>query len=89
MIDTLHSKMVATNLEAELGGTVRPDPQHVCVENGVTWFEFNATYRDTQTGQTFNVTFWALDHADAERRIRCIRETAEVTGQIYATYPET
>lgn len=76
------------NIEAELGGTVRPNPEHVTVIDRQTWLEFNAAYRDSATGQEFNVSFWALDFADARRRIACMRETIAVTGQIYATYPE-
>lgn len=78
----------AVNIEAELCGTVRPNPEHVTVIGGQTWLEFNAAYRDSATGQEFNMSFWALDFADARRRIACMRETITVTGQIYATYPE-
>lgn len=78
----------AINLESELGGTVRPDPEHVCIVNGQEWFEFEASYTDAVSGKPFSFSFWALSFDDAKRRIECMRDTVHVTSQIYATYPE-
>mgnify|MGYP005614752121 FL=1 len=81
-------KYRTVNLEAELGVTVRPDPEHVCLVNGRQWFEFEASYTDTESGRPFSFSFWALSFDDARRRIECMRDTVTVTGQIYGTYPD-
>lgn len=65
-----------------------PHSDHVYIDaNGAQWFEYDIAYRDPQTGTRFRFTIWATDAIDAQRRIECVKTSAEVAGQIYATYP--
>lgn len=49
------------------------------------WFKFVVDYKDGDA--TFCFDIWALDAADAERRVAAIRATAEMKGMVYSAMP--
>lgn len=59
-----------------------PDSEHVYRDvDGSKWFEFGCEFADGD--KKYGFTIWAKDHADAERRLCLLRETATVCGKIY------
>lgn len=61
---------------------LQPDPQHVHVDaDGVTWHEFTCTYADGD--DEFVFPMWALDFADAERRLKLV-SSGRVDGQVFS-----
>lgn len=63
---------------------LQPDPAHVFTDaQGQTWCEFAVTFVDPE-GVEFCFALWALDHNDAERRVKALRETATLDGQIFS-----
>jgi hypothetical protein len=61
-----------------------PEQQHVYRDDlGVKWFEFTCEFKYGES--SFGFSIWALDAADAQRRMECLRATATVCGQVYAT----
>jgi hypothetical protein len=59
-----------------------PDAEFVTIIDGVTWFAFSASYQDGD--QEFSFQFWALDQADAERRVAVMRGNLKCDGQLFA-----
>jgi len=54
-------------------------------ERGCSWFKFTCSYRDGEDEFCFEI--WALNVADAERRLRAICQTAKVDGQLFHEVP--
>lgn len=52
---------------------------------GREWFVFTCSYADEDGRFCFKI--WALDHADAERRLALIGGSGTVDGQIFAEVP--
>ena len=67
----------------------QPGPDCVCViptdGKPVKWFKFYCSFQ-CEDGE-FAFSIWALNQADAERRMEQLRKTAKVEGQIYTSVP--
>ena len=63
-----------------------PDANCVTHVDGREWFKFGAVYRDGD--KEFCIDFWALDEADALRRIGLMCSTLKYDGQILAEIDE-
>lgn len=60
-----------------------PDPEFVWIDGrGQKWFAFAFGYE--VDGREFGFQIWALNHADAERRLEAIRATGRVAGKVFA-----
>jgi hypothetical protein len=66
-----------------------PDADQTCiiVKDGKPqkWFKFSVAFNIDDAEFTFHI--WALDFADADRRVAAIKSTAKVSGQIMAEVP--
>jgi hypothetical protein len=69
---------------------VAPDCRLV-MPDGSEWYKFTADYRFPEGscvgGGTFGVTLWARNQAEAEERVRAIKETLGDPVQIYEEIP--
>lgn len=65
----------------------KPDEDCMCIiptdGKPVKWFKFECSFRCD--GKEYAFEIWALDQADAERRMSALRETATVDGQLFGT----
>ena len=60
-----------------------PDPDCVTRDDyGRTWSRFAIDW--TCDGRNYSTHIWAMDAADAERRLLALRNSAVVVGQVYA-----
>lgn len=67
-----------------------PDPEHVRIGadgdgRPQKWFEFSVSF--FIDGGEFPFEIWALDKADAERRVDAIRQNAVLVGQVLHRSP--
>lgn len=78
--------MSTIDLAAERDRRHGPDPEHVYRDGmGAKWIEYLVEYEDGAT--VFSFTIWAIDAADAERRLGLIRAGSMVCGQVYTIVP--
>ncbi len=71
------------DLGKERDKRTKPDEEHILLVDGVYWYKFSAEYT-TEMGGTFAIYFWAKDFEDAEKRIKAMRHTLELSGQLYS-----
>lgn len=63
------------------------EPTGICEVIGVqTWFRFGAIYFDGP--REYGIEFWALDFADAQRRVELMRSFLRLDGQTIAEYAD-
>lgn len=76
--------MQVIDLTQERAKREEPDSGHVMKDEfGRPMFSFLLDY---QAGDDeWSTTIWAYDHEDAERRVRAMRDTLVVAGQIFST----
>lgn len=76
-----------TDLNGERDKRHGPDQEHVAVivkdGRAEKWFEFTCAF--ACDGAEYSFTIWALDFADADRRLDALKASAKVDGQLYRT----
>lgn len=69
---------------------VQPDAPHISivVENGqpVKWFEFACSFI-AEDGSEYSFSIWARSQEHAQTRMRSLKSTANVDGQIFTQVP--
>lgn len=62
------------------------DPDCVMTdEDGRKNYLFTCSYRDKKLGSRFVLNIWAYNMKDAERRVRAIRKSLRLDGQVYTS----
>lgn len=74
------------NLDAEREKRDGPDAENVFLDpmTGEKWYRFTASYEIDD--DEFSIDFWALDQADAERRLAVMNGGLTYTGQMWGTF---
>jgi hypothetical protein len=75
--------MDVIDLQAERERRDGPDPEHVVTEGGGKWYKFALSYKDDD--KQYGLHIWATDFADAERRVRLMRDGLKLDGQVYVS----
>lgn len=63
-----------------------PDSNFVQVVDGTTFYMYSASYKDGANFDT--IMFWASSSAEARHRVRLMRSSLTLDGQIYASIEE-
>lgn len=62
------------------------DPNCVIIDDdGRKNYLFTCSYKDKKLGSRFVLNIWAYNMKDAERRVRAIKKSLRLDGQVYST----
>jgi len=74
------------DLNAERNKRAQPDPEFVTTdEYGRKFYKFGADYHFN--GHDYGIHFWAADQAEAEARVKAMRESLVCIGQVMGIIP--